>query len=61
MVLTNFRLPAEMLAELRELRWKLRKDNVVDVVREALEEFIEKHRDEGAGNAPTTEKRKPRR
>jgi len=57
MVLTNFRLPQEMVDELRELRWKLRKDNVVDVVREALEEFIEKHRgDSASGKAP---KRKP--
>jgi metal-responsive CopG/Arc/MetJ family transcriptional regulator len=41
MVLTNFRLPEKLLEDLEEVRSGLGRPTLVEVVREALKEYVE--------------------
>lgn len=41
----SFITTPEVLNDLKELRWKLRKESVADVINTALKEFIERNRD----------------
>jgi metal-responsive CopG/Arc/MetJ family transcriptional regulator len=44
MVLTNFRLPKKLVEELEETRSALGKPTIVELVRQALGDFVERHR-----------------
>jgi metal-responsive CopG/Arc/MetJ family transcriptional regulator len=44
MVLTNFRLPQKLIDELEETRSALGKLTTVELIRQALGEYVERHR-----------------